>query len=103
MAAFKGAFDAVFSESKWDVVLGAEIAVRQDRPRYIWSSSLSINPFQVFFDSTRGTIAEDAVSVDSEFEWYWNDGDDKLYVYCNRNLRLSGDPVGLDLVGAFVA
>jgi hypothetical protein len=29
-----------FSQSKWDVILGAEIVVRQDSPRYIWSSSI---------------------------------------------------------------
>ena len=30
----------LFSSSKWDVVLGGKIAVRQETPRYIWSSSL---------------------------------------------------------------
>jgi eukaryotic-like serine/threonine-protein kinase len=30
----------LFSSSKWDVVLGGKIIVRQDTPRYIWSSSL---------------------------------------------------------------
>jgi serine/threonine-protein kinase len=29
-----------FPSSKWDVVLGGKIAVRQETPRYIWSSSL---------------------------------------------------------------
>ena len=29
-----------FSQSKWDVVLGAEIVVRQASPLYIWSSSI---------------------------------------------------------------
>jgi len=30
----------LFPSSKWDVVLGGKIAVRQETPRYIWSSSL---------------------------------------------------------------
>lgn len=38
---------AEFARSKWDVVLGGEIAVRQDKPKYVWGSSLwysKINP-----------------------------------------------------------
>ncbi len=33
---------AEFARSKWDVVLGGEIAVRQDKPTYIWGSSLMV-------------------------------------------------------------
>jgi len=60
-----------FPSSKWDVVLGGKIAVRQNTPRYIWSSSLwycKLSPADSYRWREVSYFANPSLSKGSDYE-----------------------------------
>jgi parallel beta-helix repeat protein len=46
-----------------------------------WYASVATDPRVVLFDGDYGYRQENKVDVDSEFDWWWDDPNDRLYVF----------------------
>lgn len=68
----------------------AEIATWSDEGSDIWSAACAADPVTVFFVNTDESVTwgiEEAakVDVDTEYEWWWDDPNDKLFVFATSD------------------
>lgn len=85
-----GAYGSVAAGAYPYIYGSTQVSTWSDEGSNIWSAACTADPVSVWFvlpdgSAIWGTERASLVTVTAEYDWYWSDADDKLYVYATSD------------------